>query len=105
MWKRRCGKGRIGYEESGRLLRFYEEGLNGYTYLEDVARTGVRLQRSASVVLPMFGRSFVMLRLLAAASFGFDRPGRFHLCRRAPARASELLFSGRTACLACSRQL
>jgi arginine decarboxylase len=28
--------GRIGYEESGRLLRFYEEGLNGYTYLEDV---------------------------------------------------------------------
>ena len=27
--------GRIGYEESGRLLRFYEEGLNGYTYLED----------------------------------------------------------------------
>ena len=26
--------GRIGYEESGRLLRFYEEGLNGYTYLE-----------------------------------------------------------------------
>ncbi len=27
-------KGRIGYEESGRLLRFYEEGLFGYTYLE-----------------------------------------------------------------------
>ncbi|MGI8987985.1 MAG: biosynthetic arginine decarboxylase [Bryobacteraceae bacterium] len=27
--------GRIGYEESGRLLRFYEEGLHGYTYLED----------------------------------------------------------------------
>jgi arginine decarboxylase len=27
--------GRIGYEESGRLLRFYEEGLSGYTYLED----------------------------------------------------------------------
>src|SRR5579862_1266085 len=26
--------GKIGYEESGRLLRFYEEGLNGYTYLE-----------------------------------------------------------------------
>jgi arginine decarboxylase len=26
---------RIGYEESGRLLRFYEEGLYGYTYLED----------------------------------------------------------------------
>jgi arginine decarboxylase len=26
--------GRIGYEESGRLLKFYEEGLNGYTYLE-----------------------------------------------------------------------
>jgi arginine decarboxylase len=29
-------EGRIGYEESGRLLRFYEEGLRGYTYLEDV---------------------------------------------------------------------
>jgi arginine decarboxylase len=27
-------EGRIGYEESGRLLKFYEEGLNGYTYLE-----------------------------------------------------------------------
>jgi len=27
-------EGRIGYEESGRLLRFYEEGLHGYTYLE-----------------------------------------------------------------------
>ena len=29
-------EGRIGYEESGRLLRFYEDGLHGYTYLEDV---------------------------------------------------------------------
>jgi arginine decarboxylase len=28
-------EGRIGYEESGRLLRFYEDGLLGYTYLED----------------------------------------------------------------------
>ncbi|MEX2264430.1 MAG: biosynthetic arginine decarboxylase [Bryobacteraceae bacterium] len=28
-------EGRIGYEESGRLLRFYEEGMHGYTYLED----------------------------------------------------------------------
>ncbi len=27
--------GRLGYEESGQLLRFYEEGLSGYTYLED----------------------------------------------------------------------
>ena len=27
-------EGKIGYEESGALLRFYEEGLNGYTYLE-----------------------------------------------------------------------
>jgi arginine decarboxylase len=27
--------GRLGYEESGRLLRFYEDGLNGYTYLEE----------------------------------------------------------------------
>jgi arginine decarboxylase len=25
---------RMGYEESGRLLKFYEEGLQGYTYLE-----------------------------------------------------------------------
>jgi arginine decarboxylase len=30
-------EGRIGYEESGRLLRFFEQGLNGYTYLEDAA--------------------------------------------------------------------
>jgi len=29
-------EGRLGYEESGRLLKFYEEGLHGYTYLEDV---------------------------------------------------------------------
>ncbi|WP_031495800.1 biosynthetic arginine decarboxylase [Bryobacter aggregatus] len=29
-------QGKIGYEESGRLLRFYEEGMHGYTYLEDV---------------------------------------------------------------------
>jgi arginine decarboxylase len=27
-------EGRIGYEESGALLKFYEEGLGGYTYLE-----------------------------------------------------------------------
>ena len=27
--------GRIGYEEAGRFLRLYEEGLQGYTYLED----------------------------------------------------------------------
>ena len=27
--------GRLDVEASGRLLRFYEEGLNGYTYLED----------------------------------------------------------------------
>jgi arginine decarboxylase len=26
--------GRISYEESGSLLRFYEDGLHGYTYLE-----------------------------------------------------------------------
>lgn len=29
--------GRLDFEESGRLLRFYEEGLNGYTYLEERA--------------------------------------------------------------------
>ncbi len=27
--------GKISYEESGRLLEFYEDGLDGYTYLED----------------------------------------------------------------------
>jgi arginine decarboxylase len=27
---------RIDFQESGRLLRFYEDGLQGYTYLEDV---------------------------------------------------------------------
>jgi arginine decarboxylase len=28
-------EGRIGYEQAGRFLRFYEEGLGGYTYLEE----------------------------------------------------------------------
>ena len=28
-------EGKIGYEEAGRMVRFYEEGLSGYTYLED----------------------------------------------------------------------
>jgi len=28
-------EGRMGFEESGRLLRFYEDGLHGYTYLEE----------------------------------------------------------------------
>jgi arginine decarboxylase len=28
-------QGKISYEESGRLLEFYEDGLQGYTYLED----------------------------------------------------------------------
>ena len=28
-------EGKISYEESGRFLQFYEEGLQGYTYLED----------------------------------------------------------------------
>ena len=28
-------EGKIGYGESGRLLRFYEDGLQGYTYLEE----------------------------------------------------------------------
>jgi arginine decarboxylase len=25
----------MDFEESGRLLRFYEDGLHGYTYLEE----------------------------------------------------------------------
>ena len=29
-------EGRLTYEESGEMLRFYEEGLHGYTYMEDV---------------------------------------------------------------------
>jgi arginine decarboxylase len=29
-------EGRLSYEESGHLLRYYEDGLHGYTYLEDV---------------------------------------------------------------------
>jgi len=33
--ERSVREGKIGYEESGRLLRFYEEGLYGYTYLEE----------------------------------------------------------------------
>jgi arginine decarboxylase len=30
--------GRLDYTESGRMLRFYEDGLQGYTYLEEHAR-------------------------------------------------------------------
>ena len=29
-------EGRLSYEDSGHLLRYYEDGLLGYTYLEDV---------------------------------------------------------------------
>src|SRR5207302_10672507 len=29
-------EGRMGYEESGQLLKYYEEGLPGYTYMGDV---------------------------------------------------------------------
>ena len=29
--------GRVDFEESGRLLRFYEDGLHGYTYLEEAS--------------------------------------------------------------------
>ena len=28
--------GKLGYEEAGRMLRFYEDGIHGYTYLESV---------------------------------------------------------------------
>jgi arginine decarboxylase len=28
-------EGRLSFEESGQLLEFYEEGLQGYTYLEE----------------------------------------------------------------------
>ena len=28
-------EGRLDYIEAGRLLQFYEDGLHGYTYLED----------------------------------------------------------------------
>jgi arginine decarboxylase len=33
--ERAVRENRIGYEESGRLLKFYEDGLYGYTYLEE----------------------------------------------------------------------
>jgi hypothetical protein len=29
------GRSIVTYEESGRLLEFYEDGLQGYTYLEE----------------------------------------------------------------------
>ncbi len=32
-------EGRLDFEESGRVLRFYEDGLHGYTYLEDPSET------------------------------------------------------------------
>jgi arginine decarboxylase len=33
--ERAVREGKISYEESGRLLEFYEDGLKGYTYFED----------------------------------------------------------------------
>ncbi|HEX5473846.1 MAG TPA: biosynthetic arginine decarboxylase [Vicinamibacterales bacterium] len=33
--ERAVREGRISYEESGRMLEFYEDGLQGYTYLEE----------------------------------------------------------------------
>jgi arginine decarboxylase len=30
---------RVDYEQAGRLLRFYDDGLRGYTYLEDASET------------------------------------------------------------------
>ena len=35
-WRWRCGKGGWGTRNPAVLLKFYEEGLHGYTYLEDV---------------------------------------------------------------------
>jgi arginine decarboxylase len=29
-------EGKVTYEDLGRMIKFFEEGLNGYTYLEDV---------------------------------------------------------------------
>jgi arginine decarboxylase len=31
-------EGRLDFEQSGRLPRFYEDGLHGYPYLEDAAK-------------------------------------------------------------------
>jgi hypothetical protein len=40
---------RLNYEESGRLLRFYEDGLHGYTYLEDAEQlTSLRRRRASA---------------------------------------------------------
>ena len=33
--RRRCARTRIDDQQAGRLLRFYEDGLQGYTYLEE----------------------------------------------------------------------
>ena len=37
--ERAVREGRIDFEQSGRFLRFFEEGLQGYTYLEDPRHT------------------------------------------------------------------
>ena len=33
--RRAVRENRLGYQEAGRFLKFYEDGLNGYTYLEE----------------------------------------------------------------------
>ena len=37
-------EGRVDYEGAGRLLRFYEDGLHGYTYLEGIGRSSAGRQ-------------------------------------------------------------
>ena len=47
--------GRLDYEESGRLLRFYEDGLHGYTYLEERQKASRRKPDSGH---PLSARAF-----------------------------------------------
>ena len=51
---------RIGFEEAGRMLRFYEDGLGGYTYLED--------QRAVASTAP--GHRLALLRTPSTGTAG-----------------------------------
>jgi arginine decarboxylase len=56
-------EGKIGYEEAGRLLEFYEEGLQGYTYLEEPRERRIAIiagiARIAIILFPEFNTAIL----------------------------------------------
>ena len=64
---------RMSYEESGKLLRFYEEGLQGYTYLEDCAKPSTNGMVRSSPAPAVRGVIFDLDGTLVDSGLDFDR--------------------------------